>query len=204
VLSKSSCRNRKSRLLLDLFRGTSGVGKIYDVTTRERKRSAKRKQTAPEIAGSPGMQKILHLRVSTLPKRHRARKQFSSFCRQRHQTATPIRRIHRDANQAALLQTLDASRQGGLIHGEQCRYGRHTGWLRTVERHHQRELSIRQAERTECVVEAASESSCRPLHMKTETGVAYQQRCLIRWVRFRCHSQIILISMYSSTEIRKK
>ncbi len=73
--------------------------------------------------------------------------------------------------------------QGGSIHCEERCDCRHAGWFGAVEGHHERELAVCQVKGAERVVEAACECPCRSLEMKTETGVANQERGLEGRVR---------------------
>ena len=52
----------------------------------------------------------------------------------------------------------------------------HAWRLRTIQRHEQRELTVSQADRAQCLIEMAASDACRPLHMKAEATVANPQR----------------------------
>lgn len=87
------------------------------------------------------------------------------------QTSAAVRGIGSDPDQFTAFEGFEGGGEGGAIHREECGYGGHSGGDRTVERHHQGELSIGQSEGAESVVEPACQRSRGPLHMQAEAAV---------------------------------
>ena len=103
-------------------------------------RSRECAQIVPEAVAIA--EEALHLDVGVLPDGDGSREQSSPLWGQRHQTAAAVGRIRRDFDQSAALEGLESRRQGGPIHCEQRRHGRHTSWFRAVQGHQERKLPV--------------------------------------------------------------
>src|SRR5689334_11658815 len=97
------------------------------------------------------------------PNGKRTRENLLSCCRQRNAARPPVLRVDGDLDPAAPLQRLERRRQCRAIHAKQSGHRGETGRLGAVQRHHQRELSVGQAQRAERVVEAPCQSARRAL-----------------------------------------
>ena len=73
------------------------------------------------------------------------------------------------------MQRLERGGERRAVHGKQRRNRCHAGRLGPVQRHHQRELPAGQAERPQCLVEAARERPRRALQVKAQAGVANEE-----------------------------
>jgi hypothetical protein len=133
-------------------------------------------QTVPQAIGVAVRQKRFHFQVGFFPDRRCVGQQRSSLSRKTQPSTTPVSRIWADLDQAAPLQRLERGGQGGAIHGQQRCHGPHARRLRTVQRHQQRELTVGQPERAQCLVEIPGQCPCRPLHVQAEATIANPQR----------------------------
>jgi hypothetical protein len=137
-------------------------------------------QVAPQTIEVAVLQERLNFQVGMLPDWHRIGEQSPALSRQTQPSTTPVSRIWADLDQAAALQRLECGGQGGAIHGQQRGHRPHARRLRTIQRHQQRELAVRQPHRAQCVVETPCQRPCRPLHVQTEATIANQQRSFKR------------------------
>ncbi len=137
-------------------------------------------QVAAQVSRFALRQECFNFQVGILPDRHRAGQHSLAFSRQTYSSTTPVLRIWADLDQAAPLQRLKCGRQGGAIHGQQRGHRSHPRRLRTIQRHQQRELTVRQPDRPQCLVEVPGQCPCRSLHVQTEATIANQQRSFKR------------------------
>jgi hypothetical protein len=139
-------------------------------------------QILAEALGIAVMKKRFNFQVGTLPNWNGADQQTPPCCRQCHETAAPIARVCSDPDQTPALERLESGSQGGPVHCQQARNGRHRWWFRTVQGHHERELPVGQAEGAQNIIEAPCQGPGSPLDVKTEASVADQKGGLKRRV----------------------
>ena len=84
--------------------------------------------------------------------------------------------VHLHLDQATALQRLEISGQRRAIHCQQRRDILHVRRLRTIERHQERELALRQANRAQCIVKAPRQRARRALDVQAQAMVAHMQR----------------------------
>jgi hypothetical protein len=137
-------------------------------------------QVAAQASGFALRQQRFDFQVGMLPDRHSTGEQSPALSRQTDPSATPVSRIWADLDQAAPLQRLECGGQGGAIHGQQRGHRPHPRRLRTIQRHQQRELAVRQPDRPQRLIETPCQCPCRSLHVQTEAAVANQQRSFKR------------------------
>lgn len=99
-------------------------------------------QILPESISVAIVKESLNFAVDSPPDGKRTRKEPASLGCQRHNTASPVSRVHRHRKQAAAPQWLHSGSQCRSVHSEQGRNCPHVWRFWTVQRHHQRELSI--------------------------------------------------------------
>jgi len=102
----------------------------------------------------------------------------SSFCCERHSSAAAVRRVRHDPHQPAAPQGFESRRQRSPIHRQQRRHCLHPRRFRPVQRYHERELPVGQADGAQRLVEAPCQRPCRSLYMQAETAIADQVRGL--------------------------
>ncbi len=127
----------------------------------------KREQTTPEPIRITVLELGLDIAMRLFPDRHCRGQQSLSLRCQEEAPAAAIETIWRDFDQAATLQRLECRGQRGAIHGKEIGHCRDRRRLRPVQRHHERELAVRQLERPQGLIEAAGQGARRPLHVKT-------------------------------------
>ena len=137
-------------------------------------------QVAAQAIGVAVLQPRFNFQVGSLPDRRSVGEQSPALWRQTQPSTTPVSRIWAHLDQAAPLQRLECGGQGGAIHGQQRGHRPHARRLRTIQRHEQRELTVRQTDRAQCLVEIPCQRPCRPLHVQTEATIANQQRSFKR------------------------
>lgn len=138
--------------------------------------SGERLQIAPQAIGVAVRQERFHFQVGILPDRRSVGKQGPALSRKTQPATTPVSRICADLDQATPLQRLERGSQGGAIHGQQRCHWPHARRLRTIQRHEQRELTIGQPDRAQCLVEVPGQRPCRSLHVQAEATIANPQR----------------------------
>ena len=134
-----------------------------------------RPQVAPQAIEVAVLQERLNFHVGMLPDRHGVGEESPALWRQTQPSTTPVSRIWAELDQAAPLQRLECGGQGGAIHGQQRGHRQHARRLRTIQRHEQRELTVRQTERPQCLVEMPCHCPRRPLHVQTKATIADAQ-----------------------------
>jgi hypothetical protein len=135
-----------------------------------------RPQVAAQAIGVAVRQQCFHFQVGSLPDRRSVGEQSPALSCQADPSTTPVRRIGGDLDQAAALQRLQCGGQGGAIYSEQRCHRPHARRLRTIQRHQQRVLTVRQPDRPQCLVEIPRQRPRRPLHVQTEATIANPQR----------------------------
>ncbi len=78
--------------------------------------------------------------------------------------------------QSVPFEGLEVGGQGRSIHGKERRHVANARGFGAVERHQQRELALRQAERPQRLVEAPRQRARRPLYVQAKTVVASMMR----------------------------
>jgi hypothetical protein len=133
-------------------------------------------QIVPQAIGVALRQERFDFQVGILPDRRSVGKQGPALSRKTQPSTTPVSRICADLDQATPFQRLERGGQGGAIHGQQRRHRPYARRLRTIQRHQQRELTIGQPDRPQCLVEIPGQRPCRPLHVQAEATIANPQR----------------------------
>ena len=133
-------------------------------------------QITPQTIGVALRQERFNFQVGILPDRRSVGEQGPALSRQTHPSTTPVHRIRGDLDQAAPLERLERGGQGGAIHGQQRRHRPPARRLRAIQRHEQRELTVGQPDRAQCLIEIPGQCPCRPLHVQTEATIANPQR----------------------------
>jgi len=118
--------------------------------------------------------------MGALPDGKCAGEQCATLVGEDEDAAAAIIGIALDFQEAAPLERLQCSSEGGAIHGEQGSDGSHCWRFGAVERHQQRELAVSEFERAKFLVEAAGESAGCTLDMQAETALFDHQRCFER------------------------
>lgn len=121
-------------------------------------------------------EECLDLAMSTLPDRGGAGEDGAAFCSEDQAAAAAVFWIHGNFEQAIAFEGLKGRGQGGAIHGQQRGDGSHGGRLGAIQRGKQGELTVGEANGTECLVEAAGQGAGGALDMETEAAVANQKR----------------------------
>ena len=88
-------------------------------------------------------------------------------------TAAFIFLVDRNLHQSAAFKWFEGRGERGAVHGKQRRDATDVRRFRPVQRHQQRELPMREIERTEHLVETPCQRARRPLHVQAQAGVAH-------------------------------
>ena len=140
------------------------------MTFRSRQR-AQRFAQIPRVA-----HQMFDLRVRILPNWIRFGQQRASGLGQGETSATAILLVDRDFQKPTSLERFEISRKGRAVHREKGRDTAKCRWIRPVERHQQRELTVSEIERPQHFVEAARQHTGRTMNMQAQAIVTYQVR----------------------------
>jgi len=134
----------------------------------------------PELFRVAIRNELLEFPMRLLPRRESPNQQRVPFACELQGAAPAVRWTRGDLYQALALQWLQRRRQRGSIHCQQGRDRPHGRRFRSIQRHQQRELPVRQAKWTKHIVKAPCQRTGCPLHVKTQTAIPNQQRCFVR------------------------
>jgi hypothetical protein len=135
--------------------------------------SGKRKEIGAEAVGARPTKKALGRGMRAPPRRNRGGEERAAGIGQDKAAASFVGVIDGHRQDAAPLQRLQSGSERRAVHRQQRRDAADARRLRAIERHQQRELTVRQPERPQRLIEPPRHRPRRALDVKAEASVAH-------------------------------